>query len=32
MDTFFVPKQIVVGALLLGFLQLGVVLVRAFAH
>jgi len=29
MDTFFVRKQIVMGAILLAFLELGVVLVKA---
>jgi hypothetical protein len=32
MDTFFVRKQVVVGAVVFGFLELGVVLLRAFAH
>lgn len=32
MDTFFVRKQLIVGAILLGVVELGVLLVRAFAH
>lgn len=32
MDTFFVRKQLFVGAILLGVLELGVLLVRAFAR
>ena len=32
MDTFFDRKQIYVGAVLLGIFELGVVLVRVFAH
>jgi hypothetical protein len=32
MDTFFVRKQIVVGAILFGVVELGVMLVRALAH
>jgi hypothetical protein len=32
MDTFFVKKQIVVGAILLGCVEMGVLLIRALAH
>jgi hypothetical protein len=32
MDTFFDRKQIYIGAILLGILELSVVLVRAFAR
>jgi hypothetical protein len=32
MDTFFVRKQIVVGAVVFGVIQLAVLLVRAMAH
>jgi hypothetical protein len=32
MDTFFVRKQIVVGMILLGCVEMGVLLVRALAH
>jgi hypothetical protein len=32
MDTFFVRKQIFVGAVLLGVIELGVLLIRAVAH
>jgi hypothetical protein len=32
MDTFFVRKQIVVGAVVFGLIQLAVVIVRAMAH
>jgi hypothetical protein len=32
MDTFFVRKQIVVGAILFGVVELGVMLVRALAY
>jgi hypothetical protein len=32
MDTFFVRKQLFVGAILLGVLEVGVMLVRAFTH
>ena len=32
MDTFFVRKQIVVGAILFGCLQIGVLLIKALAH
>jgi len=32
MDTFFVRKQIVVGAILLGCVEMGVLLIRALAH
>jgi hypothetical protein len=32
MDTFFDRKQIVVGAVLLGCVELGVILIRALAH
>lgn len=32
MDLFFVPKQIVIGAVILGVLELSVVLVNAFSH
>jgi hypothetical protein len=32
MDTFFVRKQLVVGAVLFGVIELGVLLVRAVAH
>ena len=32
MDTFFVRKQLFVGAILLGVLEVGVLLVRAFTH
>ena len=32
MDTFFVRKQIVVGAILFGCLQIGVLLIKALTH
>ena len=32
MDTFFVGKQLVVGAILFGVIELSVMLVRALAH
>ncbi len=32
MDTFFVRKQIVVGAILLGCVEVGVLLIKALAH
>jgi hypothetical protein len=32
MDTFFVRKQLFVGAILLGVVEVGVLLVKAFAH
>ncbi len=32
MDTFFVRKQIVVGAVVFGVIQLAVLLVKAMAH
>jgi hypothetical protein len=32
MDTFFVRKQIVVGAVVFGVIQLAVLIVRAMAH
>jgi hypothetical protein len=32
MDTFFVRKQIFVGAIVFGFVELGVLLVKALAH
>jgi hypothetical protein len=32
MDTFFVGKQLVVGAIFFGVVELGVLLVRALAH
>jgi len=32
MDTFFVRKQLIVGAVLLGCLEVGVVLFNVFAH
>jgi len=32
MDTFFVRKQIVVGGILFGVVELGVMLVRALAY
>ena len=32
METFFVKKQIVVGAILAGCLELGLLLARAIAH
>jgi hypothetical protein len=32
MDTFFVRKQLFVGAVLLGVIEVGVLLVRALAH
>lgn len=32
MDTFFVRKQLFVGAVLLGVVELGVLLVKALAH
>ncbi len=32
METFFVRKQIVVGAILFGCLELGVMLIKALAH
>ena len=32
MDTFFVRKQFVVGAILFGVVELGVLLVKALAH
>jgi hypothetical protein len=32
MDTFFVRKQLVVGAIFFGVVELGVLLVKALAH
>jgi hypothetical protein len=32
METFFVRKQIVVGAILFGCLELGVILIKTLAH
>jgi hypothetical protein len=32
MDTFFVAKQLFVGAVLLGVIELGVLLARTLAH
>jgi hypothetical protein len=32
MDLFFVRKQIIIGAVLLGVLELSMVLLKAFSH
>jgi hypothetical protein len=32
METFFVRKQLVVGAILFGCLELGVILIKTLAH
>jgi hypothetical protein len=32
MDTFFVRKQVVVGAILFGCVEMGVLLIKALAH
>jgi hypothetical protein len=32
MDTFFVRKQIVLGVILFGCIEMGVLLIRALAH
>ena len=32
METFFVKRQIVIGAILAGCLEIGLVLVRALSH
>jgi hypothetical protein len=32
MDTFFVRKQFVVGAVVFGVIELGMIIVRAMAH
>ena len=32
MDTFFVRKQVVIGAILTGCIEMGVLLFKSFAH